>query len=111
MNELNIAEIMEAAKAKAHDQLVDAAVQSLKDNLAYTTGQKISEAVLEFFNKEIQPELSERLMAQKPELLAAVSAAITAAGAGLAEKMMERLTKKVREMDNYQVRKVFEDIF
>ena len=108
--DINIQEIMEAAKAKAHDQLVEATVKGLTDSLAYKTREEIEKVVAEFFAKEIQPEMARMLGEKKPDILAAISAAITASGNILAEKMMARLVKKTSEMSDYDLRKPFEAI-
>ena len=102
--------IMEAAKEKVHDGLIESIAEDLKSSLSWKMKDQIEKAVQEFFDKEIAPTLPVLLMAKKEEILAGVASACAMFGASLSKKMMETFLKKIAGLDDWNIKKIFEAV-
>lgn len=103
-------EIMEREKPEMLKKLYDAAVKELQDGVSWKIRESVEVETTRFFKQEIAPELGNKLLEMKAEILTSITTSVAKSMAMIGDRMVENATKNMSQSWNLKelMKRLFE---
>ena len=107
---IDIGELMKEVQGKVQPQLVEGLLKEIQESLSWKLSDKTAEAVNEFLENEIKPEMEKCFIKHKQAILDGIETTFKDFGKELGKAMQKHIVGKFAEIDSWKLKKIIEEI-